>query len=185
MSASHVGRLLVATPKLADANFARAVVFMIAHDEDGAFGIILNRPLNQADLADMLPQWRALAALPKVAFSGGPVDSGMALALARRRSDEPFPGWTPVPCDAGLLDLTSDPLEPGLALTAVRVFSGYAGWGAGQLDHEVSEDAWFVIEPRPEDLFSEQPERLFHDVLRRQQGALAMFAHYPADPGVN
>jgi putative transcriptional regulator len=185
VSALHAGRLLVATPKLADPNFARSVIFIIAHDENGAFGVILNRPLNEAELADVLPQWHGTAAPPAVAFSGGPVEPNRALGLARRKDDEPMAGWTPVACDAGLLDLELDPHEPGLSVAAVRIYSGYAGWGGGQLEREIADDAWFVIDAVPGDLFSAEPERLFHDVLRRQTGALAMFAHYPADPRVN
>ena len=185
MSALHVGGLLVATPKLEDPNFARAVIFIIAHDENGAFGVILNRPLNHAVLSDVLPQWHGAAAPPAVAFSGGPVEPNRALGLARRADHEPIPGWTPVACDSGLLDLELDPHEPGLGLAAVRIYSGYAGWSSGQLEREIADDAWFVLDAVPGDLFSAEPERLFHDVLRRQAGALAMFAHYPADPRVN
>jgi len=185
MTAWAVGRLLVATPKLTDPNFARTVVYVVAHDEDGAFGIVLNRPLERPPLAEVLPLWAGHAALPVAVFKGGPVEPAMALGLARRDSSAAMPGWTPVGCGAGLVDLAMTPDEPGLALVTVRIFTGYAGWGAGQLEGEIAESAWFVIDGKPADLFTADPDRLFHDVLRRQPGHLAMFAHYPPDPTAN
>jgi len=87
----------------------------------------------------------------------------------------------------------SVPLEgldaPWAGVTAgrsqVRVFSGYAGWGPGQLDDEVAAGAWWVLEAQPDDPFCSDPERLWKAVLRRQGGELALVSAYPRDPRWN
>lgn len=181
MTVSYTGRLLVATPKLADANFARTVVFIVAHGDEGALGVILNRPLETA----MHPGWSEYAAPPAVAFSGGPVERMLILGLGRLAGEGPVSNWSPISCGTGLVDLESDPSALRGQLLVVRTYQGYSGWAAGQLEREVNDDAWFVVDAEPDDLFSAQPEQLFHDVLRRQRGTLAMFANYPADPSQN
>jgi putative transcriptional regulator len=65
------------------------------------------------------------------------------------------------------------------------VFAGYSGWGAGQLEREIEEEAWFVVDADPADPFSDNPETLWRDILKRQRGRLAMFAYAPKDPQVN
>ena len=183
---SLAGRLLVATPKLLDPNFLRTVVFLCFHDERGAFGLVLNRPLESAPVREHLPEWSEAAARPAVIFSGGPVEPSHAFGLARLRptAEAPESGWTPVSDGLGIVDL-SRPAELLTAVSAVRIFSGYSGWSAGQLEGEIEEGAWFVVDLHPEDPFSEQPESLWRDVLRRQRGDLALFAHAPLDPRVN
>src|SRR6185503_18458246 len=88
------GRLLVATPPLVDPNFDRTVVFMIEHREEGALGIVLNRP-TATPLDDVLPEWRVLASAPEVVFVGGPVSPEAVIALARGGNDGDD-GWTPL-----------------------------------------------------------------------------------------
>ena len=68
---------------------------------------------------------------------------------------------------------------------ALRVFAGYAGWSPGQLEEELEEGSWLVLPARASDVFGEEPERLWSDVLRRQGGALAVLALLPDDPRVN
>jgi len=181
---SFTGKLLVATPKLEDPNFYRTVILIVAHDAEGAFGVVLNRPLD-AQLSEHMPDWASLAAPPGVVFLGGPVEKVRALGLGRRRWAPPCPGWTPLNDEVGLVDLTIEPWRLGTPLDEVRVFTGYAGWTAGQLDAEVAEDAWFVVEALAGDAFTRNPESLWQEVVRRQHGKIAMYAHYPADPSVN
>lgn len=181
---SLAGRLLIATPLLTDPNFARAIVFLCAHDENGAFGVVINRPLEGFEVIDHLHAWAALAAAPAVLFSGGPVDKSVAVGLGRFR--QPWaPGQDPqFPPGMAMMDLSHEPADTG-AIACVRVFVGYSGWGAGQLEREIEEEAWFVVAADAADPFSEHPDRLWRDVLQRQAGKLAMFAYFPSDPRAN
>jgi putative transcriptional regulator len=177
------GRLLVATPPLVDPNFDRSVVLLLEHGEDGALGIILNRPTD-ASLASILPEWHTHASAPGVVFSGGPVAPEAVIALARGGTDDTS-GWVSVLDEVGSVDVGGDPADLGFTLEAMRVFVGYAGWAPGQLEAELEADAWFVVSTRPSDAFSRDPEQLWRDVLRRQRGRVAMFANYPDDVTVN
>ena len=180
---SLTGRLLVASPILLDPNFARTVVLVCRHDEDGAFGLVLNRPL-AAPIGPHVRAWGLPLVSPDVVFAGGPVEPDVAFALgsgreidAARWVMEPLPG-------VGLLSLDTLDDSP-VVLERGRIFSGYAGWGARQLEGEILEEGWFVVDARPDDVFTADPARLWHDVLRRQPGELAMFASFPPDPGLN
>jgi putative transcriptional regulator len=184
MAESYAGKLLIATPKLEDPNFRRTVVLILAHDEAGAFGVVLNRPLPAA-IGDYLPTWEGQVVAPPVIFQGGPVEPTRALGLGRCRDGEAPPYWSPVAGAVGLLDLNEGPAELGSGLAEARVYIGYAGWGAGQLEREVSETGWFVVPVRNEDVFTREPELLWRNVLQRQAGQLAMYAFYPTNPRAN
>ena len=184
MADSLAGRLLVASPKLVDPNFARAVVCLCAHDAGGAMGVVLNRPLPGVEIAEHLPEWRGVLGVPATAFTGGPVEPSAALALGRLRAGASETGWTLITSHLGLVDLRSTPGDLR-KLEEVRIFLGYAGWGAGQLEAEIAEDAWFVVAAAESDPFTREPSTLWRDVLRRQGGQLAMFAYFPAEPGLN
>ena len=187
---SLTGRLLVATPKLADPNFDRAVVLLLDHDAEGTLGVVLNRP-TPVGVGDVLEAWAALAGVPQVVFQGGPVSLDSALALAvipgePRQDDGPdLLGWRRVHGAIGLVDLEAPPELLASALGSLRIFAGYAGWGPGQLEDELSEGAWYVVESEPGDVSSPSPERLWREVLRRQRNELAMVATYPDDPTLN
>jgi putative transcriptional regulator len=105
-----------------------------------------------------------------------------ALGLGRVAVDEPW--WTRVTAEVGVLHLHRDPADLD-GVEDVRLFAGYAGWSAEQLEAEVAEEAWFVVDALPRDVFTMHPERLWQDVLRRQRGSLAMFALFPPDPSLN
>ena len=179
-----MGRLLVATPLLRDPNFARTVVLICQESEDGHFGLVLNRPL-EAGVGEHLPEWEHLVSAPARIFGGGPVQPEVAIALGRRTDGGEDGGWTAIGGELGLLDLRGEPSELWGAIAGLRIFSGYAGWSAGQLEGELREQAWFVIDAAPDDPFAEDSEGLWKRVLRRQPGALAMFATFPPDPGLN
>jgi putative transcriptional regulator len=171
--ASLKGRLLVAALVLADPNFHRTVVLVLEHlDDDGAVGVVLNRPTDVLVHA-ALPDWDRVAAAPSVVFVGGPVAEGSALCLGR------LPGAEAVE----VVDLERDPDD--VAAEQIRLFVGYAGWGPGQLEDEIEEGAWFVVDAHPDDPLSDDPEGLWTRVLRRQRGHLRLLALYPPSPSVN
>jgi len=187
---SLAGRLLVATPVLSDPNFRRTVVLVVEHEEEqGTLGVVLNRP-TQVPVDQVLEPWMDLATSPSVVFSGGPVATNSALAVALvPGTDEPV-GWHPLdgsPAVArlGLVDLDAPPGLLAPAVASLRVYAGYAGWSAGQLEAEISEGAWYVLPAEQGDAFCAEPERLWPAVLRRQGGELAYVATYPDDPSLN
>ncbi|MFB6817809.1 YqgE/AlgH family protein [Streptomyces sp. NPDC056347] len=181
---SLTGRLLVATPALADPNFDRAVVLLLDHDEEGSLGVVLNRP-TPVGVRDILMPWAGLAGEPDVVFQGGPVSLDSALGVAVIPGDEGPLGWRRVYGAIGLVDLEAPPELLAAALGSLRIFAGYAGWGPGQLEAELAEGAWYVVESEPGDVSSPRPERLWRAVLRRQRSELAMIATYPDDPSLN
>ncbi|TWV41339.1 YqgE/AlgH family protein [Streptomyces misionensis] len=185
---SLTGRLLVATPALADPNFDRAVVLLLDHDEEGSLGVVLNRP-TPVGVGDILEGWAELTGEPGVVFQGGPVSLDSALGVAvvpGGANGERAPlGWRRVHGAIGLVDLEAPPELLAPVLGSLRIFAGYAGWGPGQLEDELAEGAWYVVESEPGDVSSPVPERLWREVLRRQRGELAMVATYPDDPSLN
>lgn len=183
------GRLLVANPLLPDPNFERSVVLVLAHGADGALGVVLNRP-SGTELSEVLPDWAETVSPPGVLFAGGPVNRRAVIGVARRQSGGSAvwtdgPAWTTVSDDIGTVDLDLDPAEVDEDLAAVRVFVGYSGWSSGQLEGEIASGAWWVVDAAPDDAFGSRPDDLWHDVLRRQEGSLALVAAFPPDPEMN
>ncbi len=181
------GRLLAATPLLGDPNFRRTVVLIVEDDQDeGTLGVILNRP-TEVPLDQVLESWTELVSGPPVVFRGGPISPNSALALAIAQGAAEPVGWrsldgSPMMSRLGLVDLGAPPELLADGISSMRVFAGYAGWGAGQLRDEIEEGAWYVLPGNPADAFVAEPERLWQEVLRRQGGELAMVATYPDDP---
>ena len=181
-----VGRLLVASPLLGDPSFARAVVLLLDYDEDGALGVIINRP-TPVGVAQVLPDWQPFATSPGVLFQGGPVALDSALGLATvpgGEEDEPL-GWRRVSGGLGLVDLDTPPEILAAEMADLRIFAGYAGWGGGQLEAELAEEAWYVVPAEATDAFSPEPASLWRSVLRRQGGELAFVSTMPDDPTMN
>lgn len=179
------GMLLVATPALLDPNFADTVVMLLDVAEDGVLGVVLNRP-SPVLVADVLEPWRDVVGEPEVLFRGGPVGVDGAIAVARLRDPADVPvGWREVTERLGMIDLdTPIELVDG-SLSGLRVFAGYAGWGAQQLRDEVEEGSWYVVTGEDADAFRVDPDELRRDVMRRQPGMLAWHLTRPADPDLN
>jgi putative transcriptional regulator len=165
------GRLLVAMPILRDANFDRTVVYMLEHSDDGALGLVLNRP-SPLTVGEPLPGWVALAGEPRVVFIGGPCQPSGAIGLLERDGD------------VVAVDLERDPDE-GATGGTLRVFAGHAGWSPGQLEDEIAAGAWIVVDTAPGDVMTDDPDEQWTRVLRRQGGRLAAVAHFPIDPSDN
>lgn len=179
---STAGRLLVANPLLVDPNFTRTVVLMIEHDADGALGLVLNRP-SETTVGEIIDQWAPLAASPALFFLGGPVSPDSVICLgARTMPGVPSSGRLVVG-DIATIDLDDDPADAGV--TTVRLFAGYAGWGAGQLDEELGANGWLVVDAHPVDALDPDPTTLWRRVIARQHGPTAWLATFPSDLAVN
>jgi putative transcriptional regulator len=178
------GRLLVATPLLVDPNFFRTVVLLLDLDENGALGVVLNRP-SQVPVHSILPDWTDRVLPPDVLFQGGPVSTDSALAVAHvDGTDEPV-GFRRVYGRTGIIDLDTPAELLTDVVAGLRIFAGYAGWGAGQLQAEMMEGSWVAVDSVHSDVFGAAPDRLWSDVLRRQPGELAWLANMPEDPTQN
>lgn len=181
---SHLGRLLVATPLIADPNFERTVVLLLTHDDDGAFGVVLNRPTD-VPAGEVVAAWAGEVAAPGVLFVGGPVGPQGVVGLARRAaSPDAERRFSPIVGDLGTVDLHQDP-EPGDGWGGVRLFGGSAGWAPGQLEDEILEGAWWTVDAAADDVLTHDPDGLWARVLRRQPGAAGWFANHPLDPSAN
>jgi putative transcriptional regulator len=175
------GQLLVASPGLLDPNFRRTVVLVTEHNDEGAAGLVLNRP-SDSPVADLVPQLEALVDGEEQVWVGGPVQTNAVLVLGEFL--DPDDAAVPLFGSLGFPSL-DDPDDVATQTTRRRVFAGYAGWGAGQLEDELSRDDWILEVMRPDDAFTDAPDQLWADVLRRKGGIYELVARMPEDPSVN
>jgi putative transcriptional regulator len=184
-SAPTKGRLLLATPPLEDPNFDRTVIYVLEHHDEGALGLVLNRPMDE-QLTEPLDAWTTLQSDPSQIFAGGPVEPDALIALARTTGEvDDDDHLAPLNADIASADLSADPVLISSTISALRVFRGYAGWGPGQLDGEIDAGAWMVLDTEPGDVFTDHPDDLWRTVLRRQPGRLSWLATAPDDLAVN
>ncbi|MGO9912603.1 MAG: YqgE/AlgH family protein [Acidimicrobiales bacterium] len=246
MTPPRRGCLLVAAPTLADPNFFRTVVLLLAYDDDGALGVILNRP-SDTPISEIVPSWALHASPPGVLFSGGPVQPNAAICVGHHVNegagsdlealdaleametlrafedlsglaglrdlsaegladesddggesdggddddsdddddDDYFGGYSPLTSMIGTVDLHREPEDIAVTFAGLRVFKGYSGWGPGQLDEEIEEQAWYVVEGYPADILTSEPEDLWERVLKQQGGWLSVLSRHPVDPSLN
>lgn len=176
------GQLLVAGPALEDPNFRRTVILVGEHGDDGAMGVVLNRPTT-VTVADAVPPLAELVEDGDVVHLGGPVQPQAVVVLADFA--DPAQIHDAVVDSVGFLPGEIEDAASVGRLRALRVFAGYAGWSSGQLEGELEEGSWLVFPALAGDVFRAEPERLWSEVLRRQGGALAVLALLPDDPRVN
>jgi putative transcriptional regulator len=176
------GKLLIAAPALADPNFARSVVLIAAHSDEGALGLVLNRPL-ETPLAQIAPPLVQLAEPGAVLHCGGPVAPQSAVLLAEFA--DPSLAALLIFGDIGLPSASCELADLETGVRRARVFAGHSGWGPGQLDEELAQDAWFVGQLAPDELWLADSTLLWSTALSRKGGPYALLARMPADPSVN
>ena len=179
--ASLQGQLLVASPGLFDPNFRRTVVLVTEHTEDGAAGLVLNRP-TESEVSEIVPALESLVDDGEPIFMGGPVQPNGVLVLGEFL--DPDDAAVPLFGSLGFPSL-DEPDDVVPLTTRRRIFAGYAGWGVGQLEAEVEDEDWILEPALPDDAFTDDPEELWRDVLRRKGGIYELVARMPEDPRVN
>jgi putative transcriptional regulator len=175
------GHLLVAGPGLVDPNFRRTVVLVGEHGEEGAMGLVLNRP-TPATVHEAVPPLAELVDPEELVWAGGPVQPQAIVVLGE--FDEPERAATLVIGSVGFLPAEVEPETIG-TLSRTRVFAGYAGWGPGQLENELAEESWIVEPAVPDDVFCDAPGELWSIVLRRKGGPYELLSLMPPDPSLN
>jgi putative transcriptional regulator len=175
------GKLLLASPKLVDPNFARSVVLMVRHNPEGALGLILNRPLNvtvKQACEDTLGEPCPVAGF---LHQGGPCEGPLMVLHGNElaKDADVFPGV--------FFSTERSNIEMVLRqnLEAARYFVGYAGWAAGQLEAEMEIESWVVADPKPAHVYSSTAE--LWTILMRQHtlGNWVDPDRIPDDPSVN
>lgn len=180
------GWLLVATPRLTDPSFARTVIYVIAHNDEGSLGLVLNRRSDMA-VATVIPTWGDRVVKPAALYLGGPVQTDGALAVGvLRAAAETYPPFIQrVAGPVSLVNLETDPDEAMPLLRGVRIFAGHAGWSPGQLDEELAEGSWYVLPGLPDDVLAGPEVDVWFRVLRRQGWPDALRAYHPGDLKLN
>jgi putative transcriptional regulator len=183
MAESLRGKLLLASPTLLDPNFARTVVLIAEHTEEGAMGLVLNRPA-VSTVGEAVPDLAWLTGDDEQVYVGGPVAETAVIVLAE--FDRPEVAGALVEEDLGFIGTDADDPEAlDGAVRRARVFAGHAGWGPGQLESELEEESWIVEPPRREEIFTDDAEALWAAVLRRKGRRYALLATMPLDPSLN
>jgi putative transcriptional regulator len=183
--ASLTGKLLVASPDLLDPNFARSVVLMIQHDDDGGVGLVLNRS-SQARLKAI---WEQLCDEPCPielrVMHGGPVE-GPLVALHTE------PALAEREIVSGVYLAARKDLVIGLVAAhaaPLRIYVGYAGWASGQLEAEIQEGSWGVADATSSLVFGDDGEALWQQLTRsaadRELIERLRITHVPEQPWHN
>jgi putative transcriptional regulator len=174
------GHLLVAGPTLLDPNFWRTVVLVVEHSDEGALGLVLNRP-SETVVSDAVPELEDLIDGDELLYIGGPVQPAAVVVLAR--FEDPSDSALIAFEDVGVL--ASDESTESANIVEGRAFVGHAGWGSGRLDSEIERGDWILEPARRGDAFTESPQDLWASVLTRKGGSYALVARMPPDPSSN
>jgi len=176
------GQLLIAGPSLLDPNFWRTVVLMIEHTDEGALGLVLNRP-SETTVGEAVPQLEELVDPHDQLFIGGPVQPSAVIVLAE--FEDPSEAALIAFGDIGVLGTDTPGDELAAGVRTGRAFVGHAGWGPGQLDSELERGDWILEPARRQDAFTGAAPDLWSEVLIRKGGSYALIARMPPDPSVN
>jgi len=174
------GKLLLSSPSLVDPNFRKTVVLIAHHDEDGAMGLVLSRP-SEVSAVEAVPLLEGLPGAQGPVFVGGPVQPQAFMVLAE--FDDVEDSVAPIFDHVGFMSADAEPET--LSIQRVRLFAGYAGWGAGQLEAELEEPAWIVVQAEPTDPFADDPDALWREAVARAGGSVSLMKSMPYDPGLN
>ncbi|WP_417589991.1 YqgE/AlgH family protein [Owenweeksia hongkongensis] len=177
------GSLLVAEPFLGDTNFDRTVVLLTEHNEEGSVGFVINKPLELTldEVVIGFPSFESRI------YHGGPVQQDSLFFLHNKRNL--IPGGELIKDDlywGGDLEPLKEMIKLGLINQEnIRFFLGYSGWGGGQLDLEIDEKSWLVLEHETIDMFKDTPSEMWKNIMMGVGGSYPLWANSPMDPNLN
>lgn len=188
------GYFLISEAELTDPNFFRTVVLILQHNEDGAFGLVVNRQAD-ADLSDALPEFDGTEAGQMPVYVGGPVEQQYLFVLrtpttlvqSSENALTPVPGVTFEPATEPLMEYLRSEWEamPESERLELRFYAGCAGWGPGQLEQELSHGAWIVHPATAEIVFHPEPQEGWEAALSKKGGLYRIIAQTGYKPSMN
>lgn len=177
----QAGFFLLAEPLLDDPNFDRTVILVCQHSEEGAFGLIVNRPteITVSDATDLLEIENRL-------FVGGPVEQHTmhflhtisSLKESLTISEDIFWG-------GDFEHLQKLALKGEITEENCRFFVGYSGWSELQLEAELENNTWIISKVNPKIMFEHEPQNLWNAILKKMGGKYKVYSNYPTDPRLN
>ena len=179
------GIFLVATPSLRDHNFRQTVILLCEHGEEGALGVVVNRP-TKINITEVLPQIPILEGQKHMVFSGGPVQRNHLLILYRT-PEEPenthhvFNGVYLGGNMTALEEIVKNPFSPD----NFRAFMGYSGWAPGQLENEMESGSWLTLPADSSFMFDWDHTRVWTDILQSLGTQYQIYRDMPIDPQMN
>ncbi|HEX3617031.1 MAG TPA: YqgE/AlgH family protein [Solirubrobacteraceae bacterium] len=176
------GQLLIAGPTLQDPNFWRTVVLVVEHSDDGALGLVLNRP-SESTVGEAVPELISVTNPEDEVLVGGPVGQTAVIVLAD--FEDPDEAALIAFDNVGVMAGGGPSDEFGNGVRRARVFAGHSGWGPGQLDGELERGDWILEPAQYGDAFAPEPTELWAVVLERKGGSYALVARMPTDPTLN
>lgn len=183
LSKPEKGALLVAEPFLGDPNFDKTVVLLTEHNDAGSVGFVINRPL-ELDLDDIVIDFPSLDTL---VYHGGPVQQDNLYFIHNKGSL--IPGSEHIKDDlywGGDLEPLKEMIKLGLVTQEnIRFYLGYSGWGEAQLDAELQEKSWLVLQNSQIDIFNDHPDEMWRKILMLAGGNYPLWANSPLDPTMN
>lgn len=188
MSDTLRGQFLIAGTHLRDENFYKSVVLMLEHNDDGAMGLVVNRPLD-IGVSDALSRHFDMPDSEEVLFNGGPVETNALLILHNSveydQEHEPVVPGVFVGTSPDVFDRVAASMGDPETEFRYRIFAGYSGWGAGQLEDEIARGDWFSIDADPRIVFRSNPYEIWEDVLQLFHREHRFLPGQPPTPELN
>lgn len=182
MNNSYKGKILISTPDVSGDIFSRSVVLMVDHNENGAFGLILNRQNHK-----MSVRLQNMVDFKVTVYEGGPVENDKMFFIIKG-----------VPVTENIMEITPDfyltedvesiitaLIEEKLAIEDIKVFSGYSGWAAQQLEGEITNRVWTVVDVYNLDYTLPSDHTLWKDIMQNLGGEYLLWANAPKDISLN
>ena len=181
------GHFLVAGPRLKDPNFFKAAVLLVEHNDEGAMGLVINRP-SAVTVHNALAGHFDLPAASGFVYQGGPVEQSALFILHNSQSLDPEE--TPIIPDlfiGSCADVFEEVVQTSLLDDSIqyRIFSGCSGWGEGQLEGEIARGDWFVVRATLEHVFAADPYTVWDELMEQVHKSHRILPNHPINPEWN
>ena len=182
MNSSYKGKILISTPDISGDIFSRSVVLIIDHNENGAFGLILNRKNK-----NLSRKVTSMMGFNTEIYEGGPVENNKTFIIAKGNPLTEF--FVSINNEFYITEdvqsITSSILEGAINIEEIKVFSGYSGWMASQLENEISRKVWTVVDVYNLDYTLPNDQNLWKKIMQNLGGEFLLWANAPENVGMN